>query len=481
MKRLEYKWLVGIAFVFGLVMDLLDTTIVNVALPDLQREFGVGVGTIEWVVTGYLLSLAVFIPVSGYLSDRFGSKRIYLGAIALFTLASGLCGLSPNEQVLILCRVLQGAGGGLMVPVGAAMLFREFPPEERATASSVLAIPTVLAPMLGPVVGGALVEFLDWRWIFWVNLPVGAAAFLFSWQALREHVEPEPGRFDPAGLLLAAGGLTALLYGLSVAAQPGEGLESPKALACMALGGVLLAALVRVELRRPHAMLDLRLLRDYSFGTGNLLAFVVFAAVMGTLFLYPLFLQNPSLMNLTPLESGLITFPQALGVMAIRPFSGRLFNRLGGKPLIVVGTALLVASTAVFTQLDVDTAPSLIRGTLFLRGVGTALIYMTVETVTFYTIPNASMGRASSFFNVTRQVASSVGVALLATVLTIRTAHHSAHGRAEQRLLVSAFDDAFWVATGLAIIGLLIALLMRVPKVAPPPDHTRTHPIVAVH
>jgi EmrB/QacA subfamily drug resistance transporter len=476
-RRLDYKWLVGIAFVFGVFMDLLDTTIVNVALPDLQQEFNVGVGTIEWVVTGYLLSLAIFIPAAGYFADRFGTKRIYMLALTIFTAASALCGLAWSAESLIGFRILQGIGGGMLVPVGTAMLFREFRPEERASASALFGIPIVLAPTLGPILGGALVEYADWRWIFWINVPVGIAGLIYCWTTLREWKQPAPGRFDTPGFLLAASGFGALLYGLSVAAEQGEGIDSPRALAFMGAGALLLVALALVELRAREPMLDLRLFRDRGFALGNLIGFVIFSGAVGGLFLYPLFLQNPQIKDMTPLESGLTTFPQAVGVGIMMPIAGRLFNRVGGKPLVVVGTVLFLISSLVFTRLDVDMSDWLIRGTLVLRGMGFALVMVSVQTIAFYNIVGQSMGRASSLFNVNRQVAGSFGVAILATVLSNQIASNLADGLAPQRALVHGFQSAFLVASAMAAVGVVVAVLMRVPK--PDPEIVAEHATMA--
>src|SRR3990170_3667453 len=205
--KLEYKWIVGIVFVFGLFMDLLDMTIVNVAIPQLAQEFNTDTTTIQWVVTGYLLSLAVFIPVSGWAGDRFGTKRIFMVALLLFTSASLLCGLAWNIESLVAFRVLQGVGGGILTPVGTAMLFRAFPPEERAKGAAVLMIPMVVAPASGPVLGGYLVEYQDWRWIFLINIPVGVLGLLFAGFFLKEDRQPHPGRVDVPGFILASSGL----------------------------------------------------------------------------------------------------------------------------------------------------------------------------------------------------------------------------------------------------------------------------------
>ena len=207
MFRLEYKWLVGITFVLGLIMQILDITILNVALATLGREFGVGAATLQWVLTGYMISLAVFIPSSGWIADRFGSKRTFQFAVVVFTVASVLCGMAGEMWMLVAARVLQGVGGGMLVPVGQAMLFRAFPAHERAKAGAVLSIPITIAPTLGPVLGGVLVEYASWRWIFFINVPVGALTLLFTVLFLREERRERPGRFDLPGFVLAGAGL----------------------------------------------------------------------------------------------------------------------------------------------------------------------------------------------------------------------------------------------------------------------------------
>src|SRR6266498_3654695 len=212
--RLEYKWIVGIVFVFGLFMDLLDMTIVNVAIPKLSEDLNASTTQVQWVVTGYLLSLAVFIPVSGWLGDRFGTKRIFMTALFLFTSASLLCGLAWSIESLIAFRVLQGIGGGMLTPVGTAMLFRAFPPQERARASAILVLPAVLAPATGPVLGGYLVEYYSWHWIFLVNLPIGLVGLVIAALYLREQREAAPGRLDLPGFFLSAPSLALLVYAL---------------------------------------------------------------------------------------------------------------------------------------------------------------------------------------------------------------------------------------------------------------------------
>src|SRR6266513_2410484 len=234
--RVPYKWIVAAVFVCGMFIDILDTTIVNVALPDLGREFHASTASIEWIVLGYLLSLAVWIPASGWIGDRIGTRRVFLFALGMFTLASALCGQAHSLGELVAFRVLQGVGGGMLVPVGTAMLFRSFPPIERAKASTVLFVPTVLAPVLGPVLGGWLVTDVSWRWIFYVNLPVGVLAFTIGFLFLREEREGHAGRFDLPGFLLSGSGLALVLFALTQG--PDKGWRSPEVLGA-GVGGVV--------------------------------------------------------------------------------------------------------------------------------------------------------------------------------------------------------------------------------------------------
>jgi len=355
-SRLDYKWIVGIVFVFGLFMDLLDMTIVNVALPELARDLNVdpekGATQIQWVVTGYLLSLAVFIPVSGWAGDRFGTKRIFMIALFLFTSASLLCGLAWNLESLIAFRVLQGAGGGILTPVGTAMLFRAFPPEERAKAAAILMIPMVVAPASGPVLGGYLVEYQDWRWIFFINIPIGIVGLMFAGMYLREERQANTGRLDVPGFVLAAAGLAAVMYALAEAGIDGFG--DPRVILFGTIGLALLALFAFVELRTRAPMIDIRLFRNRLFRAMNVVQFVGFAGMMGGLFLLPLLLQAE--MGLSPFQSGLTTFPQAIGVVSMVQVAGRIYNRVGPRRMLMGGMFGVALTTLCFVLVDLETS-----------------------------------------------------------------------------------------------------------------------------
>src|SRR5581483_9618414 len=265
--RISQKVAVGTVFVSAMFMNIMDITIVNVALPTIGRTFHILPTSVDSISISFLVSLAVFIPASGWLGDRFGGKPVLLTAIAVFTVASALCGLASSLGELVAFRILQGAGGGMLAPVGMAMLFRVFPPEERIRAAAVLTVPTTLAPALGPVLGGLLVTDLSWRWVFYVNVPLGAAALAFGAVFLRQPAQARPGRFDLAGFALSGFGLGLLMYGFSEG--PGLGWRQPQILATIAAGAVLLAAMVAVELRSAAPLVDLRLLGNRLFRAGN--------------------------------------------------------------------------------------------------------------------------------------------------------------------------------------------------------------------
>ena len=312
-RRVEYKWIVAIVYVSALFLDILDTTIINVAIPSVGRELHTEGA--EWVVLGYTLSLAVWIPASGWLGDRFGTKRTFLFALAAFTTGSLLCGSAQTIGQLISFRVLQGVGGGMLTPVGLAMLFRAFPPAERARAATLIMVPALVAPALGPVLGGFIVTNVSWRWIFLVNVPIGLLALAFGWRYLREQRQPTAGRFDIAGFVLSGLALALIVYTLSEG--PLAGWTSPRIVACGLIGVIAAVAMAIVELRIPSPMLELRLLANRMFRQCNLVSMFSIASFLGVTFVMPLYLQL--IRGLSPLNSGLTTFPQAFGIMALAP------------------------------------------------------------------------------------------------------------------------------------------------------------------
>jgi EmrB/QacA subfamily drug resistance transporter len=464
MLKLEYKWLVGIVFVVALFMDLLDITVTNVAIPTLATEFDASTTTIEWVITGYLISLAVFIPISGWLGDRFGTKIVFVSALSLFIVASLLCGLAWNVESLIAFRVIQGIGGGMLTPVGTTMLFRAFPPSERAAASAVLAIPITIAPALGPILGGYLVEYQEWRWIFYINVPIGIVGLIGAIVLLREEKMANTGSLDVPGFVLGAAGLVSVVYALAEAGH--RGFDDPRVIA-FGLGGLAILGLFTwVELRTKDPMLDVRLLTDKLFGAANVIQIVGNASIMGSFFLLPLFLQAQK--GLSPLDAGLATFPMALGVATMAQPAAKLYPKLGPRKMMIAGFIGQMVLTMALALVDYDTSSWWIAANMYVRGMFFGLLIIPIQAATFATIKPEDTGRASSIFSVSRQVAASLGVAIMATVLTNRLAHHDAFlgDPATEAGALLAFQDAFIFAGAMVILGILTCFLIDDEKAA---------------
>jgi EmrB/QacA subfamily drug resistance transporter len=467
LRKLDYKWLVAMAFVFGIFMDLMDITIVNVALPTLGKHFNAGEASLEWVVTGYTLSLAIWIPASGWIGDRVGTKKTFLFALAMFSTASALCGLAWNIESLIAFRALQGIGGGMMTPVGMAMLFRAFPPEERAQASVVIIIPTVIAPALGPVLGGFFVDYVSWHWIFFVNVPIGIMGFIFTFFFVKEERLPLHDAFDLRGFVLSGAGMVLVLFALSRGPEAGWG--SLEVVATAVAGVITLIGLVYVELTQPKPMLNLRLLTDRMFRNSNIVMFATIGALMGVLFLLPLYLQT--LRGFSAIDTGLILMPQAAVIAFLAPVAGKLYPIIGPKRLLAFAMVVFAASSGLLMLITLDTPVLIIAGILILRGVGMSFMFVPLQAASFATIKHEDTGQASSITNTNRQVGTSFGVALLATVLVSRTKTHvaaavataapGAQQAAAAHGSLLGFHDAFFASLVLSIVGFFFTLMVR--------------------
>jgi EmrB/QacA subfamily drug resistance transporter len=463
LRTIEYKYLVAIVFITAMFMNMLDSTVVNVALPTLGRQFHASNSTLQWVVTGYLLSLAVWIPVSGWIGDKFGTKRTFLFALGVFTLGSALCGLSGSIEQIIGFRVLQGLGGGMMTPVGSAMLFRAFPPQERAKAAAFLSVPTLLGPMLGPVFGGWLIDAVGWRWIFYINLPVGLFGFALAFLALKEYRGDRAGRFDPYGFVLSGSGLALLLYALSRA--PNSGWTSGRVVVTGLGGAACLIAMVVVELRVADPMLNLRLYRDRMFRNASLAFFMGSGGLIGMLFLLPLYLQQ--LRGLNALQTGLTILPQGLGMGVCLQLTTRIYPYVGPRRMMATGLMLASISSGLFLLVGLNTSLWYIRGFMLLRGIGMSFAMVSNQAATFATIKPQDMGRASSLSTANRQIAGALGVAVLATVLIerigARAAGVAAAGASEaaRQATLAGFHDAFLAATILTLVGFAFAFLVH--------------------
>ncbi len=451
--RMNQKIAVGAVFMSAMFMNIMDITIVNVALPTIGRDFHIPPTAVDGVVIAYLVSLAVFIPASGWLGDRFGGKQVLLAAIIVFTLGSVLCGLAQNMTELVLFRVVQGAGGGMMAPVGMAMLFRVFPPAERVRAASILTVGTTLAPAIGPVLGGFLVTDFSWRWVFFVNLPLGIAAVTFGALFLERTGTIDAGRLDVPGFVLGGAGLGLVMYGVSEG--PLQSWSSPTVVATCLTGAVLLGVFVLVELRTTRPMVDLRLLSGRLFRSTNVVMFLAAAAFLGMLYLIPLYFQDAR--GLSALQSGLSTFPEAFGVMIGAQFASRLiYPRIGPRRHITGGLIGLALSMLALTQISVTTNLWYIRALMFALGWMMAQVMVPNQAASFAMITPESLGRASTFFNTMRQVGSATGVAILSTVLIGVGSTQASGGKTAPDM--TAYHLAFFTAALFALVAAAFSL-----------------------
>jgi EmrB/QacA subfamily drug resistance transporter len=413
-RGLEHKWRVLTTVMFGLFMILLDATIVNIAFPTLRREFGASLADAQWVLSIYVLALGITTPVSGYLADRFRIKYIYLLGLGLFVLGSFLCGIAPSLGLLIAARALQGFGGGIAQPLGPAQLYRAFPPKEQGAAFGILGIALVVAPALGPILGGWLVDLNLWRAIFFVNVPIGIlGVFLGSRFLLDYRVEKRP-RFDPLGLITAIAGFGSVLYAASVAEL--NGWTGSVTLFFFGFGFLMLIAHAVVELyvvREP--MMNLRLFLNPTFLNAALVGYVATIALFGAEFLMPVYLQ--AFRGRTALEAGLILLGVAATSAIATPSAGRLYDKIGPRLIMVIGFILLCINTWQLSKIQGTTPISYIIFLLALRGLAVGLTLQTSFVTALSSIPLNLLPRGSSLLNSTRFVVQAVSVAALATIL----------------------------------------------------------------
>ncbi|MEV7184701.1 DHA2 family efflux MFS transporter permease subunit [Kitasatospora sp. NPDC093102] len=444
---------VVVVYTAAMCMNGLDSTIVNPALFSIAEDFGRPVEAANAVETAFLVGLALGLPVAGWLGDRYGVKRVFLGSLAVFTLASALCAAAPGLGALSVARAVQGVAGGLLTPVGMTLLFRAFAPHERAGLGRILIVPTALMPALGPPLGGYLTEHLSWHWLFLVNVPVGAAAVLIGLIGLRGEQEPPAGRFDTTGFLLATPGLGLLTYALGFG--PAHGWTSPG----VALGGLfglaLLGAAVRHQLRYAEPLVDLRLLADRTFGAASRLALLTSAGLMGALFVLPLLYQAAR--GASALDAGLSVFPEAIGLMAASQVVDRLLPRLGPRRLVLPA---LVLAAVVVGSLGFAENPWAVRALMFGVGLILGTAVLTVQIAGFADVPPPAMGRAMGLFTILRTLGGALGIAATAALL----------GEVGDGAGPTPYRLALLLTAGLVAVGALLAARLPTEAPGPPPE-----------
>lgn len=412
---LEYKWQVLISVLFGIFMIILDSTVVNVAFQTLRREFGATLTSAQWVISLYVLALGITTPLSGFLGDRFGIKRVYLTGLTLFVFGSLLCGLAPTLLMLIIARAIQGVGGGMAQPLGPALLYRAFPPKEQGTALGYFGIALVVAPALGPILGGFLIDLNLWRGIFFINIPIGIIGITLAYKLLKGTRESRKPALDPLGLITAVIGFGSILYAAEQAST--TGWTSPLTVTLFGVGVVALVAFAIIELwlvREP--MLNLRLFQNRTFLNASIVGYVTVLALFGAEFLMPIYLQ--ALRGRTALQTGLILLALAGAAGIATPLAGRIYDKIGPRPLVIVGFSILIINTWQLAHLQGTTSISFILFLLALRGLALGMTVQTTFTTALGSVPLQLLPRGSSLANSTRFAVQAIAVALLATVVT---------------------------------------------------------------
>ncbi|MEU6644001.1 MDR family MFS transporter [Saccharomonospora sp. NPDC046836] len=445
----RHIWTLAGVVMLGAVMTMLDATAVNVAFDAIRRDMNASLYATQWVITAYLLTMAVVVPITGWAIDRFGTKRLWMFAVSTFVFGSALCGLSWSVGSLIGFRILQGAGGGMIVPLAQTILAEAAGPRRLGRAMSLLGVITILGPVLGPVIGGVLVQAASWHWIFYINLPVGLAALAAGAKLLPDRETRPAASLDLLGFLLASLGIAGLTFGLSQASAD-SGVTNEAAYLPAIAGIVLLGAFVYHSLRRGSAaLIDVRLFTNREFAVASVILFLISAVLYGALLLLPLYYQM--VRGTGAFDAGLLLVPQGLGVAMSMLIAGRLTDRLGARVVVVPGLLLAAVGTFVFTQATNDSPLALLAAALFVRGLGIGFIMTPTTAASYLSLPADTLGRAAGATMILRQLGSSFGSAVFAMILAQNLVRTST---------IPAFAGAFWAVVVLTLLVAVPAMLL---------------------
>ena len=421
-----YRWWVLANVMIGTFMAVLDATIVNVALPKIMGTFGIDIDTAEWILTAYLLVFAVMLPTSGWVADHFGYKRTYFLALLLFTFGSFLCGMAWNENALICFRIIQAIGAGFMMPVGMAIVTREFPVRQRGIALGFWSIAAAASVSLGPLIGGYLVDNIGWNAIFDVNVPVGIVGLFATMVVQREYKTEHTRSFDFIGFISMSVSLSALLLALSDAnaAWNTGGWSSPFIVSCFVISAFAMTVFLVTEFTVKSPLIELALFKDFNFSVTNGILFIFGLGMFGSTFLLPLYLQNS--LGYTAFQAGAMFLPIGLLQAFFAPISGLLSDKVNPKVPAVIGIVLLAISLYLNSSLSLFSERHQIMLPLLIRGVAMGLLFTPLTTLALSRIPKQKIAQASGLFNVIRQLGGSFGVAIMGALLTRRMLYHSA-------------------------------------------------------
>src|SRR3954447_14560007 len=446
---------IAIAVVLGAIMSVLSTTIVNVALETLAVKLHSPLDSVQWVVTGYMLSLAAVIPVSGWAAARFGARRLYVISLVLFTAGSVLCGFAWSLESLVAARVLQGLAGGLLVPIGQIALVKAAGPHKMARVMSAIGVPIILAPVFGPTLGGLLVEHAGWQWIFFINVPVGIVAAVAALRLLpHDVIEPgAAGRLDAAGLALVATGLVGITYGLAESGTAGS-LAAPQVLVPALTGVALVAMFVVRALRIENPLLDVRLYLNKGFAAASVTTFGLGAALFGGMVLMPLYFQL--VRGEDAVTTGLLLIPQGLGAALAMGLSGRVTERLGGGLTSLLGGTVMILATLPFVLIDATTSFWTLGAAMVVRGFGIGMSMMPAMTAAYATLRPSQVNDAAPQLNVLQRVGGSIGTAILAVVLQNGITANTPVA------IAASFAHTYWWVVGISALALLPTVLLAV-------------------
>ena len=448
------KWWTLAAVSFGLFMIMLDNTVVNVALPSIQRELGVGLSELEWIVAGYALTFAALMLTGGKLADAYGRRRLFVVGIAVFTLASLGCGLATSGGMLIAARIVQGAGAALMNPATLSIIAATFPPRQRGAAIGIWAGVSALALAIGPLVGGLLTEHVGWNWIFFINVPVGILGIGASYLLIDESKDETHERLDAPGLFASGLGLFALTYALIEANTYGWG--SARIVGAFAVAAVALVGFVALERHQRGPMLDLGLFRNRTYVGANLVMLLVALAMFGVFFFVSLYMQN--ILGYSPVEAGATFLPMTVLIILVAPLAGRTSDRVGSRWLVAVGMTLVAAQLVLFSQLGMDATFWSLLPALLLGGVGMALTMTPSAAAATRAVPVDKAGVGAAVLNAFRQVGGSVGIALMGAIMA-----SAAGGVRSPEAFMTGFERALLTAAGIALAGAVVAVVLVRP------------------
>jgi EmrB/QacA subfamily drug resistance transporter len=450
------KWWTLIAVAFALFMIMLDNTVVNVSLPAIQRDLGIDVAELEWIVTGYALSFAVLMLTGGKLADMFGRRLIFMTGLVIFTLSSLACGLAGGPEVLITARVVQGIGAAFMMPATLSLITAAFPPQQRGTAFGIWAGVSALALAIGPLIGGLITEHIAWNWIFYINIPVGILGLLAAVVIIAESRDTShEQRLDIPGLLASGVGLFALVFALIEGNDYGWG--SASILILFAVAAIALVIFAILEARQRLPMFDLRLFRNSTFVGANIVALLLFLAMFGVFFFLSLFMQN--ILGYSPVGAGAAFLPMTGLIIVVAPLAGRLSDRVGARWLMTGGLACVAISLLVFSQLNADsTFWSLLPGTL-LGGIGMASSMSPMTAAAMGAVPVDKAGVGSGMLNTFRQVGGALGVAVMGAIFASQAKTAVAAGENQIDAFLSGLHLAFMVAAAIAVAAAALAAL----------------------